>query len=93
MFSPQEYSVNHSINACSSVEENVDTLSHQESDHEQLKAENNELRYDTDNIAPHPEYSVNHSINACSSNEKNLDLLSHQESHHEQLKEESKEFI
>ena len=70
MFSPQEYSVNHSINACSSVEENVDTLSHQESDHEQLKAENNELRYDTDNIAPHPEYSVNHSINICSLNEE-----------------------
>ena len=38
-----EYSVNHPINACSSVEENVDLLSHQESDHEQLKAENNEL--------------------------------------------------
>ena len=39
-----EYSVNHSINACSSVEENVDLLSHLESDHGQLKAENKELR-------------------------------------------------
>ena len=38
-----EYSVNNCINACSLNEENVDLLSHQESDHEQLKAENNEL--------------------------------------------------
>ena len=44
-----EYSVNHSINACSSVEENVDLLSHQESDHE-LKAENNELRYNLEEL-------------------------------------------
>ncbi|XP_068735620.1 uncharacterized protein [Montipora capricornis] len=87
-----EYSVNHSINACSSNEENVDLLSHQESDHDQLKAENKELRYDTtDNIVPHPEYSDIHSINACSSNEENVDLLSHQESDHEQLNAENKE--
>ena len=39
-----EYSVNHSIIVRSSVEENVDLLSHLESDHEQLKAENKELR-------------------------------------------------
>ena len=86
-----EYSVNHSINACSSIEENVDLLSHKESDHEQLKAENKELRYDTDNIVPHPEHFVNHSINACSSIEENVDLLSHQESDHEQLKAENEE--
>ena len=66
-------------------------LSHQESHHEQPKAESKELRYDTDNIVPHPEYSVNHSINACSSNEENVGLLSHQESDHEQLKAENKE--
>ena len=70
------------INACSSIEE---------TDHEQLKAENKELRYDTDNIVPHPEHFVNHSINACSSMEENVDLLSHQESDHEQLKAENKE--
>ena len=86
-----EYSVSHSIDACSSVKENVVLLSHQESDHEQLKVESKELRYDTDNIVPHPEYSVNHSINACSSNEENVGLLSHKESDHEQLKAESKE--
>ena len=48
------------------------------------------MRYDTDNIAPHPEYSVNYSINACSLNEENVDLLSHQESDHE-LKAENSE--
>ena len=48
-----EYSVNHCINACSSIKENVDLLSHQESDHEQLKAESKELRCDTtDSEAP-----------------------------------------
>ena len=86
-----EYSVSLSIDACSSVKENVGLLSHQESHHEQPKAESKELRYDTDNIVPHPEYSVNHSINACSSNEESMGLLSHQESNHEQLKAENKE--
>ena len=45
-----EYSVNNCINACSLNEENVDLLSHQESDHKQLKADNNELRYNLEEL-------------------------------------------
>ena len=36
--------------ACSLNEENVDLLSHQESDHKQLKADNNELRYNLEEL-------------------------------------------
>lgn len=39
-----EYSVSHSIDACSSVEENVAHLSHLKSDLEQLKTEGKEFR-------------------------------------------------
>ena len=45
-----EHSVNHSIDACSSVEGNVALLSHLKSDHGQLKTENKELRNNLEDL-------------------------------------------